>query len=198
MAKYSKKIISRITKLIGAEYYTVAEICSLVGISKDTYYTWLKEKPYFSDIIQKARKARDEKTVVAAKRSLFKLIEGFYAQNLKTVYADSGKKDTSGKPIKTPKEWTVYDKYYPPRLAAIIFVLCNLEPEVWKNTFRVEVTGKNGEPLKTPIFTVTNARELLKKLSDEDLEIKCAELDKKLEINSPETLKTQEGICHKN
>jgi len=145
---------------------------------------WKANKLEFSEEIQKARKIRDEKTVVAAKRSLFKLIEGYYAENYKTIYENSGKLDPKGTTIRKAKEWTIYKKYYPPRLAAIIFVLTNLDPENWKNTFRVEVTGKNGEKLKLPSFMFTDARELLRKLSDEDIKKKTLALEKKNEIVS--------------
>lgn len=148
MAKYSKKIVKQITGLIRADFYTIPELCSLSGISESTYHQWKKDHSEFSEQIKRAREVRDEKTVVEAKRSLFKLIEGFYVDNYKTIYENSGKLDHEGKPIKTPKEWTIYQKYYPPKLAAIIFVLCNLDPEHWKNIFRIiKVTGKNGKSL---------------------------------------------------
>ncbi len=51
MAKYSRQLVDRICSLIREDSYTIAEICDLVGINKDTYYTWMKTKSDFSDSI---------------------------------------------------------------------------------------------------------------------------------------------------
>lgn len=55
MAKYSQKLVDRICSLIREDSYTIAEICDLVGINKDTYYTWMKTKSDFSDSVKKRR-----------------------------------------------------------------------------------------------------------------------------------------------
>jgi hypothetical protein len=178
MAKYNKQLVKRITNLIRSDFYTIPELCLLSGISESTYHNWKANKLEFSEEIQKARMIRDEKTIVAARRSLFKLIEGYYYENYKTIYENSGKVDPEGKPIRKAKEWTIYKKYYPPQLAAIIFALTNLDGEHWKNTFRVEVTGKNGSGI-TPdspwVITISGVRKALNEMTDGEIDKKIAE-----------------------
>jgi hypothetical protein len=183
MAKYNKQLVKRITNLIKSDYYTVNEICSLSGISESTFHQWKVDKPEFSESIKRAREIRDEKMVIAARRSLFKLIEGYYVENYKTVYENSGKLDLNGEPLRKAKEWTVFKKYYQPSFPAILFVLCNLEKETWKNPFRIEVTGKDGSAI-TPnskyVITISGARKALAEMTDEELDKHLAEsgLDK--------------------
>jgi hypothetical protein len=205
MKKYNKRIQKMITDLIRSDYYTVAEICTNVGISERCFYYWQNSIAEFADAIKGAKKQQTERMVVEATRSLFRLIQGFYVDNYKTIYENSNKLDPDGKPIKTPKEWTVYHKYYPPKLAAIIFVLCNMDPEIWKNTFRHEITGKGGKDLiparilskaEWSKLTDDELKQLdylldkvepksdvpgLKRLSDKNGEIKLAEIEEKSE-----------------
>lgn len=141
MASYSKEIVEKISDLISSDSYTIAEICQQVGISKDTYYRWLKEKSDFSDTIKKAQKHFDEKSVVEAHRSLMKLVSGYSVDETKTVYVDS----KEGRP--KIKEQTVTKKHYQPNLGAAIFVLTNKDPENWKNRQSAELTGKDGKDL---------------------------------------------------
>jgi hypothetical protein len=150
MAKYNKQIVKKITDLIKADSYTIAEICSLSGINKDTYYTWLDEKPDFSDTIKKAKAEFDEYIVAEAKKSLVKMINGYTVQEKKTVTCDSGKKDeTTGKPIVKIKEHSVTEKHIQPNVAATIFALVNRDPDNWKNRQSTELTGKDGKDLIT-------------------------------------------------
>lgn len=134
MAKYSKKIVENICSLIKKDSYTISEICSLSGISKETYYTWIETKPDFSDAVKKAKGEYDEFIIVEARKSLVKMIQGYTVQEKKTVTVDSGKKNyETGKPIVKVKEHTVIDKHIQPNVAATIFALSNRDPENWKN-----------------------------------------------------------------
>lgn len=148
MAKYSKKIVSNICSLIKKDSYTIAEICSLVGISEETYHCWKREKPEFSEAIKKASDQFNEMIVAEAKKSLVKMIRGYTVQEKKTVTCDSGRKDEdTGKPIVKVKEHSVIDKHVQPNVAATIFALVNRDPDNWKNKqdtimdLKAEVTG---------------------------------------------------------
>ena len=150
MAKYSKKIVNRICDLIKKDSYTITEICSLSGIHKDTYYTWLETKPDFSDAVKKAKEEFDEFIIFEARKSLVKMIQGYTVQEKKTVTVDSGKKnDETGKPIVKVKEHTVIDKHIQPNVAATIFALTNRDSGNWKNRQNTELTGKDGKDLIT-------------------------------------------------
>ena len=158
MAKYNKQTVERICALISTDSYTIAEICEKVGISKDTYYKWLKTKPDFSDSIKKAQDRFNDMLVVEAKRSLVKMVKGYTAQEKRTVTADSGKKDDDGKPIVKIKEHVVTDKVFQPVPAAVFFTLTNRDPDNWKHRQENAISGEIG------------IKSALENLSDEELQ----------------------------
>lgn len=164
MAKYNKKIVDNICALIRADSYTVVEICEQVGISKETYYQWLKTKPDFSDSIKKAQDEFKEDILVECNRSLVKLIKGYTVQEKRTVTADTGKKDENGKPIVKVKEHMVTDKHYPPSLGAIIHFQTNRDPDSWKNRQENKISGEVG--IKSSLESLSD--EELKKIVDGD------------------------------
>ena len=159
--KYNKKIVQRICSLIEKDTYTISEICSLSGISESTYYEWQATKPEFSDNIEKARQKFDEILVQEAKNSLRKLVTGYEADEKKTVYTEG--KD--GKP--KIKEQTTVKKHFQPNTAAVIFTLTNKASEEYKNRQNTELTGKDG-------------KDLIQSKSDDELDSRIAELEKKL------------------
>lgn len=158
MAKYSKKIVEDICALIRSDSYTIAEICSMVNISKETFYTWKETKPDFLDSIKKAEDEFSELITAEAKKSLVKMIRGYTVQEKKTVTADTGKKDENGKPIVKVKEHSVTDKHYQPVPAAVIFALTNRDPDNWKNRQDSKVSAEVG------------VKSHLESLSDEELQ----------------------------
>jgi len=161
MAKYNKKIVKRITDLIKKDSYTIAEICSLSGISDSTYYEWQASHSEFSENIQKARQEFDEILVKEAKKSLRKLITGYDIEEKKTVFTEG--KD--GKP--KVKEQVTTKKHFQPNVAATIFALTNKASDEYKNRQNTELTGKDG-------------KDLINTKSDEELDARIAELEKKL------------------
>lgn len=165
--KYSQKVVDKICELIEADTYTVSEICRLVKINPDTYYTWLKEYSEFSDAIKKAQEARTAFFVAEAKKSLLKKLQGYTVQEKHITTVGSGKYDVNGVEKPKIKEQKVVDKHFQPDTAAIIFTLCNGEPENWKNRQNTEVTGKDG-------------KDLFGKLTDQELDAKIADLEKRL------------------
>lgn len=173
MAKYSKKIVDQICTLIRKDSYTIAEICSLSGISESTYHEWKATKSEFSEAIKKAGDDFNSLLIVEAKKSLMKKVRGYTVQEKRTVTCDSGKKDeATGKPIVKVKEHTVTDKHIQPDTGAIIFTLVNRDPDNWKNKMDNNVTGD-----------ITLKSEL-DKLSDEELERIIQNGDKQNDQNS--------------
>ena len=146
MAKYNKEIVKHICELIESDSYSVTEICSLSGITKETYYTWLKEKADFSDAIKKAQRRYDEMIVAEAKKSLNKKVRGYSVTETKT------------RKLGENEETTIIEKHIQPDTAAIIFTLCNRDPDNWKNRQDTNVTGE---------MTLTSQ---LDRLSDDELE----------------------------
>ena len=51
--KYTPELVNQLIHYIEAGNY-IQTACDAVGISKETFYTWIKEKSDFSDAIKKA------------------------------------------------------------------------------------------------------------------------------------------------
>ena len=161
MPKYSKSIVKRICDLVSSDSYTIAEICSMVRISERCFYDWQANNAEFADSIARARHQFDEVIVKEAKNSLRKKVNGYEVDEKKTVYING--KD--GKP--TIKEQTTIKKHFQPDTEAIKVVLFNKAPDEYKNRQTNELTGKDG-------------KDLFASLTDEQLEARIAELEKKV------------------
>ncbi len=164
MAKYNRKIVDEMCNLLKSDSYTISEVCRLVGIAERTYYEWQSKNADFADAIKKAKADFAKSILCECEKSLIKLIKGYDYEERKTVMID----DKSGKP--KIKEQTVTKKHIAPSLGAIIHYQTNKDPETWKNKQNVEVTGKDG-------------KDLLTNLTDDELDKKIKELERKLGKN---------------
>lgn len=162
--KYNKRIVQRICDLIRKDTYTVAELCANVGISDSSYYNWQANNEEFREAIKKAKEDFDATLVKEAKKSLIKLVQGYSVDETKTVYEPADKKSPDAKP--KIKEQTITKKHYQPNVAATIFMLTNKAPEEFKNRQNTELTGKDG-------------KDLFATMSDEELDKRISELEKK-------------------
>ena len=168
MSKYSIKLVDKICSLIKKDSYTIEEVCSLSGITKETYYTWLKTHPDFSDAVARAREDYSQLLVKEAKNSLMKKIRGYTVQETRSVMVDSGKQGPDGKPLPKIKETIVIEKSIPPDIQTIIFVLTNKAPDEYKIRQSTEVTGKDGKDLiPDKPMTIKEARAFVDKLESE-------------------------------
>lgn len=166
-SKYNIKIVSKICDIIAKDSYTIAEVCSMVGISESCYYNWQANVVEFGEAIKKAREKYDELVVREAKKSLMKKIQGYTVQEKHTVYTESKDKDDGGRNKPKIKEQKVVDKHFQPDTVAIIFALTNKAPDEYKNRQSTELTGKDG-------------KDLLQSKSDDELDARIAELERKL------------------
>ena len=127
--------------------------CKKVGISKETFYTWINDKPNFSDSLKKARKEFRETIVQTLEQSLWKRAAGYEIEESKNEYRTL--KDGGEVLVKSSK----ITKHFPPDTGALIFALTNLDPENWKNRqdnrlsvddgisgFKISVVHKEGTP----------------------------------------------------
>lgn len=157
--KYSSAMVERITAMIERDTYTVAEICTTVGIDRHAFARWKRKHPEFVDAIEAAETRRTEKMVVEARKSLMKKITGYEVTETKTVTAPDpkGEKDPiTGKPKAKVIKQTTIRKHIEPDTTAIIFALTNGDPEHFKNRHSNEVTGPDG-------------RDLFEKKTDEEM-----------------------------
>ena len=169
MAKYGKKIVERIIGLISSDTYTIAEVCHQCGITKSTFYQWINDYPDFSQALEQAKAERMQFFVAEAKKSLLKKIQGYTVDETKVVTVPSREKDKDGRPKPQIKEQTTTKKHIAPDTAAVIFTLTNGEPDTWRNRQTNEVTGKNG-------------KDLFAQLTDEELNARIKELERKANL----------------
>lgn len=169
MAKYNKKIVKRITDLIKQDSFTIAEICAIVKISESCFYNWQEKNEEFGEAIARARFQFDEILVKEAKTSLRKLVNGYDVEEKKTVYVNHAITDETGKIKQVPKikEQVTTVKHFQPNPNSVEFVLTNKTQGEYKNKVNNELTGKDG-------------KELFANKSDEELDARITELEKKL------------------
>lgn len=159
--KYSPKVLKKIVELYKVESYTVAEVCLKVGISDRSYYYYQSTYAEFAEAIEKAKEEFTDQMLVECKKSLVKLIKGYDYEEKKTLSV-AGK---DGKP--SIKEQNITKKHMAPNLGAIIHYQTNRDPGEWKNRQTSELTGKDG-------------KDLFASLTDEELDKRIEELEKKL------------------
>lgn len=109
-------------------------------VSKPAFYAHLANDKYFQDAVKKAEQEYqewyDSQLVVECKRSLMELIRGYEYDETTT---ETGVDGRTGKPVTKKK---VVHKKVGPNPTALIFALCNRDPEHWQNRVTNELTGK--------------------------------------------------------
>lgn len=167
MARYNKSIVKRIADLVRSDSYTVIELCRIVGISKDTYYRWIKTKSDFSDAIKRAREEFESSLLADCEKSLKRLVNGWSYEETKTVMVESKKTGLNGKPVGKVKERTVTKKTVHPSLGAIIHVQTNLDPDKWKNRQTSSVSIKDDNARRIDEMNEDQLNALIGKLLKE-------------------------------
>ena len=153
MAKYSTKIVSKITALIQTCEYTNLEVCQKVGIAESTLYKWKNDKLEFSKAIKKAEESRYEFYLVEAKKALLKKIQGYDVEEIKETFEHKDGKDVL-------KERVITTKHIQPDTAAIIFTLTNRAPQLWKKDGgdKSDIEESEERPIST--FLLSNGIEI--------------------------------------
>lgn len=128
--KFSKEIVEKICEHLkkGA---TITSTCAAVGLSRETFYDWMKKKPDVSDTIKKARAIPDQKVENALFRSAT-MKHRFKEKHFKAVVV--------GDKVKLIPEKTI-TKIIPPNVTAQIFWLKNRMPEDWRDKTEHEHSG---------------------------------------------------------
>lgn len=127
--KYSEEIIEKICKLL-KRGNTITTTCQAVGISKETFYQWMK-KSDFSDAIKKAMAIPDKKVENALYKSAI-MGHRYKEKEFKGVAV--------GEKVKMILVKTV-TKIIAPNVTAQIFYLKNRQPDEWKDRHDLDVSG---------------------------------------------------------
>ncbi len=136
----------------------------IANVPKSTFYEHLAEDAYFADRVKKAeaeyQQWYDTQLVGECKRSLIELVCGYEWDETTTESTT----DKNGKSVIVKTK--VVHKKAAPNPTAIIFALCNRDPENWKNRINNEVSGKI-ETENKPGITLSNVPdELLSQVID--------------------------------
>lgn len=136
---YTPERVKRICDAIerGETNETAAKIG---GIAVGTFFRWIDEKSEFNDSVKRAKAAFEDWQMNGiledARKSLKTLVCGQEYEEIKTEYEN----DKTGNPC--IKKQTRVTKKILPNPTAVIFALCNRDPDNWKNRVAKDVNGK--------------------------------------------------------
>lgn len=143
---------------------TDATAAKMGGIVYGTFARWMNENKDFSNSVKKAREAFEEWQMNGiledAKKSLKTLICGQEYEEIKTEYEN----DKNGNP-RIRKQTRVTKKVLP-NPTAVIFALCNRDPENWKNRVENTLSGKIETESKPGITLANVPDDLLAQVID--------------------------------
>lgn len=133
-------------------------------VSKATFYAHLANDLDFSNRVKKAKQEYqdwyDSQLVVDCKRSLIELLNGYEWDETTTEHA----LNKEGKMVEVKKK--IVHKKAAPNPTAIIFALCNRDPEHWQNRVNNELSGKIETETKSNISLANVPDDLLAKVID--------------------------------
>lgn len=116
--------------------------CKQAGIGRTAFYEWLNAKEDFANAVKMARAEFEQwelnGILADAKKSLKVLICGQEYDETKVEY-EQDPRDPSKPRVK--RQTTTHKKILP-NATAVIFALCNRDPEHWQNRVTQDVNGK--------------------------------------------------------
>lgn len=145
-----------------AEGKSYKDAFTAARVGKTAFYKHLADDANFAERVKKAEAEYqdwyDSQLVVECKRSLIELVRGYEWDETTTETVPS----RDGKTTVTKTK--VVHKRAAPNPTAIIFALCNRDPENWKNRISNEVTGKIETEAKTDVSLANVPDDLLAKV----------------------------------
>lgn len=160
---YTPERVKRICDAIerGETNETAAKIG---GIHVATFCEWQNTKPEFAEAVKRAKAAFEDWQMNGiledARKSLKTLVCGQEYEEIKTEYEN----DKTGNP--RIKKQTRVTKKILPNPTAVIFALCNRDPEHWQNRVNNELSGKIETETKSNISLANVPDSLLAQVID--------------------------------
>lgn len=131
----------------------------LGGIHIATFCEWQNTKSEFAEAVKRAKAAFEDWQMNGiledARKSLKTLVCGQEYEEIKTEYEN----DKNGQP--RIKKQTRTTKKILPNPTAVIFALCNRDPEHWQNRVAQDVNGKIDVEQKGPGVSLANVPDSL-------------------------------------
>ena len=156
------KVEIMIKAIAGGKSYKDAYTAAMVGHT--AFFNHLNNDAEFKEQVKKAEQEYqqwyDTQLVANCKRSLMELICGYEYDETTT---ESGIDARTGKNVTKTK---VTHKKVAPNPTALIFALCNRDPEHWKNRVEQDIKGKLETESKQEISLANVSDELLGKVID--------------------------------
>jgi len=128
--KYSEELIEKLCKHL-KQGATITSTCQAIGISRETFYDWMKKKPDVSDTIKKAMAIPDQKVENALYKSAI-MGHRYTEKEYKGVAVGEKVKMILVKKVR---------KFIPPNVTAQIFYLKNKQPDEWKDRQDIDLSG---------------------------------------------------------
>lgn len=136
---YNAERVSKICELL-SKGETKENAAKMAGISPAILYDWQNRYPEFLEAVKRARTEFENwqmnGILESATKSLKRLVEGYEYDEIENEYEQDGK---GGYRIKRQKTKT---KQVPPSPTAVIFALCNRDPEHWQNRVTNDINGR--------------------------------------------------------
>ena len=114
---------------------TDAEVADFFGVNVSTIHRWKHAHPEFCNALKAGKQEADARV----ERALYHRAVG-YDQEAVKIFMPAGAEE----PVYAP-----YTERIAPDTTAAIFWLKNRKPEEWRDKTINELTGKDGEPIKT-------------------------------------------------
>lgn len=162
--KYDEKVADLLNLLsLG---YSNHMACEKAGIAQDTFYRWINEKSEFSDMVKRARKEGERKSIADVEAALLDIAKGFEYEEVRTEY-ESKLNPATNKYEPTIKKQVRTKKRVVPTTEAIKFYLSNKAPEVWKNRLEQTNLGQLDTNLRLVHVTSEGGRKPFPSSEDE-------------------------------
>lgn len=134
------------------------------GIAVSTFCRWMDEKQEFKDAVKRAKDAFEDWQLNGiledARKSLKTLICGVEYEEIKTEY----EQDPRNPGTPRIKKQTRITKKVLPNPTAVIFALCNRDPEHWQNRVTNDITGKIETETKSNVSLANVPDDLLEQV----------------------------------
>jgi hypothetical protein len=137
--KYTDDMPKRAHKLCREAGFTDEQLAAAFGVALSRIKEWKVKRPEFQDAIKRGKDDFDSGTV---EKSLLRRALG-YSHPEDKIFNDNG----------TPLIVTT-TKHYPPDTTAMIFWLKNRQPERWRDSQNIKLTGDVENPIKHQLSTI--------------------------------------------
>ena len=151
-SKYVNIDLAKLKYLIQVEGYEHKDIYTYLGISHDTFYTWIKKYPDFAEAV----KLDKSLLLQELKDTLIKRAKGYFIEESVTETITNSKGETTTK-VKNVKKWIQTD-------TALVFALANLDPDNWRRTDKNEIVENIIKGIEAIDISKADLQKKIKKL----------------------------------